>query len=147
MIPNYYKCKYFQPYELVSKDVYYKFGDNSIWFIDVRILITLDNIKEYFGIDKSIIVNNWYWDKKLQFRGFRPIDCKEGSEYSQHKFGRAVDFNIIGLNDNDVRKEIIKNQHIPSFKYITTMEDFTDMNWIHIDCRTRPEKGITVFKL
>lgn len=39
------------------------------------------------------------------------------------------------MDSADVRAEIINNPYENAFKYITTLEDFDEMSWVHIDCR------------
>ena len=129
-IPDHFKL-----YELLPKSYYKK--DNRLWNIfDDRLLITIDNLRNKYG---KMLVNDWYWKGENQYRGWRPLDCKVGAEFSQHKFGRAVDLILLEVDVNMVRKEIIDNQFSEDFKYITCMEDNT--SWLHIDVRNHNKKN------
>ncbi len=54
---------------------------------------------------------------------------KVGAKYSQHRFGRAVDFDVKGISAETVRNDIRKGY----FSEITCIE--ADVNWVHIDVR------------
>lgn len=140
----YYIPKYFKAEELVDPETYKNLGNKSLEIcFDNKILWQIDSIRDYFN--KPIKVNNWHTKGKFKLRGYRPFDCTTGSLYSQHKFGRAFDFDVDGLEAEFVRNEIIKNQYLPTFKYITRIED--GVNWVHIDCQnTNRENGILLFK-
>jgi hypothetical protein len=140
----FYKPKHIETVELVDKKTYQTYKEQCLeLFFDSRILCQLDSIREYFG--KPIIINNWSWKGNFQFRGFRPFDCTVGSKYSQHKFGRAVDFDIEGFSAEEIRNQIIKNQHKEDFKYISRMED--NVSWVHIDCANTNKNGIYLFNV
>lgn len=144
---NNYVPKYFKPYELVSRDIYRKFGNRSLEFLDTRLLWTIDNIREKFG---KVVVNDWYWGGKFQYRGYRENECTVGAKESQHRHGRALDFHLVdGVKYPPYlfRKLIINNPQWKEFKFITGVEDFQNMNWIHIDVRNwdRKNNGYKIF--
>jgi hypothetical protein len=139
----YYKTKHFDLKEFFDDSTYKKLAGSNVLsgLIDDRILITMDNIREYF--DTQVYINNWMHGKSFRFRGFRPSWCDVGSQHSQHRYGRAVDFDVVGIPAEEVRKEILVNQKKEEFKYITAMEYGT--NWVHIDCRNIDCSGIKLF--
>ena len=145
MIPTHYKPVHFDTEELVDPYTFAHKGESSLGTMDVRILITADKIREYFG--KSMTINNWKWGGPREWSGLRTKDSTYYSPYSQHSFGRAIDFLIEGIDAQEVRDEIKKNQDNDAFKYITRMEEFKTMSWVHVDCMNwNREKGIYVFK-
>jgi hypothetical protein len=123
-----YTPKHFDIQELVSKSVYTNLGARSLIVMDPRILYTIDLIRDHFN--RFITVNDWSWKGKFSQRGFRD-SSNVGAKYSQHRYGRAIDFDVKGLEAEEVRQELINNAD--KFEYITTIEK--DVNWIHIDCR------------
>jgi hypothetical protein len=126
-----YIPKYFKIFELVDPDIYRLYDKRAFEiFFDNRILWTIDQIRKYFG--RPMYVNNWIYDGNLKYRGFRPFNCNIGAKFSQHRFGRAIDFDIDGMYSDEVRQEIKKNEHLDPFKFITRME--TNVPWVHIDC-------------
>ena len=143
---KYYEPKWFIPQEYVPPDIYDELGDKSILLIDYRVLKTDDAIREFFNV--PIFINTWYSDNLIskigfyQYSGYRPFDCRIGARWSQHKFGRASDKKLTGVNINTVRKEIIKNQK--HFRYITVIED--DVSWLHTDCRCIMDSEIVLIK-
>jgi hypothetical protein len=142
-----YTPKYFKPYEFVDRETYRIRGARSLQLIDVRLLWTMDAIKEYFGVEFSVTINDWYWGGKREWSGLRTYGSPYYSPYSQHSFGRAIDFLISGHNANYIRLCIKKDPNNPAFKYITAIEDFEGMTWIHIDVRTWNKKrnGLLIF--
>lgn len=147
MILNGYLSKYFRTEEFIDPATFSKIGKESINLMDVRIIWTMDNIKEHFN-NKKIIINDWVWKGNRKFSGYRPFNSNVGAVFSQHKFGRAVDFIVEDVNPADIRDEILNNQNLEPFQFITAIEDFKDMSWVHIDVRNydKQNKGIFVFK-
>jgi hypothetical protein len=132
-----FKPKYFKIQELVDPDTLTRYGEDYCWktFFDKRLLIQIDLLREYFG--KPITINNWNEGGEFKYRGFRQSNCTVGATNSQHRFGRAVDFDVQGLTADEVRKEICKFKYLPSFKFISRMEDL--VTWVHIDCANTTE--------
>lgn len=130
------KSKYFKLQELVSQEVYNKYGELAWQFIDERLIITLDELREHFN--KPITINNWLWGGTLEQRGLRAnkdplVANKKGYYISQHVLGRAVDLNVKGLTAQEVYNEILRNKD--KFKYLKRMENIKDTpTWTHIDC-------------
>lgn len=116
--------KHFQWYELMPSEEY-----KPYWLIlmDERILRTLDEIREYYG--RPVIVNNWHSGGKFRLRGFRPMTGNVGAKYSQHRFGRAADFDVQGISAEQVRNDI-RNGCFPA---ITCIE--AGVSWVHADVR------------
>ena len=149
--------------ELVPPQVWEKRGERSIELLDDRILIFLQKVRNYYR--KPVIVNTWYFDQDTKnlykeikkddriferiitgynnvffYRGLRPFEYKEGATYSQHKYGRAVDFHISGMDSEEIRKDVLAGR----IKGITTME--TDISWFHGDVRFTGMEKIRTFK-
>lgn len=138
---RYYNPLYFQPYELLPKDVFTKYGAAGLMAMDPRILWTLDQVRKSAG--KPITVNNWQAGGPFSQRGFRN-DPATGAPLSQHRFGRAVDFDIAGITAAEFRDEVKKGKFIQELTYITRIED--GVNWIHLDCAAVPGTEIVFIK-
>lgn len=130
--------KFFKITEFVPQEIYNKFLDSSWMLLDARILYSIEQLR--INLNKPIIVNNWKSGGEFRYRGFRPIEYK-CSQFSQHKFGRALDFDVVGMTAEEVRLYILKNQS--KYKYITRIED--KVNWVHIDCANGAWNGIYLF--
>ncbi len=147
-----YKCNHFKIYELVTPEMYNKWGEKCWQLFDERILITLDALRERFG---SCVVNDWKWGGRFDDSGFRDENFYSSVEAyfrsrSQHKFGRAVDAKF-KVPAHEVRKYILENPD--EFPYVTFIEvgplkDGSVMTWVHIDVRNgdltcwSPKEGV-----
>ena len=125
--------KYFKPYEIVSKTVYTIYRDESIKFMDNRLLETLDVIREILGV--PLVINDWYWGGKNQQRGLRENTCQivksKGTTLylSSHCFGRAFDAVSAKMSAENMRKKIVDNAY--KLPYPIRME--SNVTWLHVD--------------
>lgn len=135
---NYYKPRYFQPYEIFPDTMLKNFPVADPWtLIDPRMLYTLDQLRERYG---KCTVNNYYWGGKLKYRGMRPIAPNmPGARYSQHKYGRAADCTFQGKAIEEVTSDLINHLFTPAFQYITCIE--LGFDWLHFDCRNHDRNG------
>lgn len=132
-----YKCKHFILAELVCKHVYYKYGQTAWQFLDPRLLITLDWIRE--KLERKITVNNWIWGGDFTQRGLRCNLCalvksktEKGKIYlSPHPLGQGADFDVEGMTAGEVRAWLIENQE--ELPYPIRIESM--VSWIHLDVR------------
>lgn len=131
----------FKIYELVPPKVYEARGEKAWELIDNRIIETIDQLKKIFH-KGTMTINNWYWNGSRQWSGLRTPDSAYYSETSQHSFGRAMDIVFSEYTAAEVRAYILDN--IEQFNHIKGLEDFDDMQWVHIDCRNYD--GLKVFK-
>jgi uncharacterized protein YcbK (DUF882 family) len=119
-----YIPKHFSWHELVPSAEYKNYW---LYLIDDRILMSLDAIREHYK--RPVIVNNWHSGGTFTLRGLRPMNSVVGAKYSQHKFGRAADFDVLGIPAEQVRNDIRSGL----FPLITCIEK--DVNWVHVDVR------------
>ncbi|MGL4475418.1 MAG: hypothetical protein ACRCT7_13350 [Shewanella sp.] len=147
-----YKPKHFKTQELVPEHIYKARGEKALELIDERVLITIDTLREKLGC--SITINNWMWGGNRNWSGLRTagfyksLQAYEDS-LSQHKYGRAVDMLVKGMEASQVRQFIYDNKK--DFPYVTFVE--TDISWVHVDCRNcqpittwSPDRGSTGIK-
>ena len=116
----FYKPKYFKQQQLVPP----QYVDMCWKIMDDRILRSADCLREKFG---AIWINNY--SKDFKYSGYRPMDCEVGKQYSQHKFGRALDLKFFNDVDFDEVTEFIQTQFLP-ISMVIVYDTF-----IHIDCR------------
>lgn len=127
--------KHFGIKELVCPHVYEKWGEKAWQFLDDRLLANLEYIRE--GIGKPIVVNNWAKGGQYSQRGLRCNCCILVIEktdlrkvyLSQHIFGKAVDFNVVGMTAEEVRQWI--KAHAKELPYSCRVEELVD--WCHLD--------------
>lgn len=138
-----YKCKHFKIHELVPKHVYKERGERAWLCFDDRALQTLDSLRDEFG---SATVNNWYWGGPRQWSGLRTSESPYGTQYSQHRYGRAFDVLFRHKTAQEVREHIMSNQE--DFPHIRGIEDGPAISWLHFDTGNRPgTEGIYVFNV
>ena len=126
---------YFRVEEWVCPDVYKRFGEQSIKFIDSRLQETVLVIREYLGL--PMYINNWVWGGDKTQRGLRCNLCqivKDKTEdevvyLSPHPLGKGVDFNVKGMSAEEVRQWLQKNQIL--LPYPIRVE--RKVSWVHID--------------
>ena len=127
----YYKCTYFDIRDLVDKLTFEQFGESSWMFLQPDALMSLDNIRTYFG--KPVVVNNWASGGQSQNRGLRPRHSAVGADFSQHRFGGAFDIDVQDVPAEEVRQTIIKLKDSSLFYLITCLE--INIPYVHFDCR------------
>ena len=132
------KAKHFKIQELVDKETYERYGQKAWWFLDNRLIMLLDRLRE--DLQRPITVNNWLWGGNNQHRGLRPPKCNIGADYSQHRFGRAVDFDVKGMKADQVRSYI--RNRINNYPEIKGIE--TGITWVHLDIRNSDD--LLIFK-
>ncbi len=126
--------KYFKIEEFVPKNIFKHYSTNSIMFLDPRVINLAVAYREFFN--KPVVINNWHSGGTYQERGYRIPNSNTGARFSQHKFGRAFDCNIKGVDDQEAYNEIVKNFDYFKQFGLTTLENYKfTQGWIHSDCR------------
>lgn len=123
-----YIPKYFEIHELAPPDVFQERGEKAWELLDDRLLITLDALRDDWG---RITVNNYEFGGNRMWSGFRTKDSPYGTQFSQHRFGRAADCIFRDVQASVVRAEIL---HDPNrYPLINSVELST--TWLHFDVR------------
>ena len=142
MIQDYFGIK-----ELVCKHVYDKWGEKAWRFLDDRLLANLLFIRK--GIGRPIVVNNWAKGGEYSQRGLRCNCCALCIEktdlrkvyLTQHVFGKAVDFNVVGMDAESVRRWIKENaEELP---YPCRLEE--EVSWVHMDVMNNSDDKVLSF--
>jgi len=133
--------KNFDIKELVPREVYQRFGDFSVWFLDQKTIQVLQQLRDTFG---TCIVNNWSSGGKFNYSGYRQPDCKVGASFSQHKFGRAFDCKFTKATADEVRQAIQADKTFWLEQGLSCYED--NVSWFHFDTRWTDLKDIFIVK-
>ena len=134
-IPKYFTLKEFLPQNFYEKN---KHKGQNLWFLfDERILQAADALREEYG---KMVANTWAYGGTHHYRGWRPLNCKVGAEFSQHKYGRALDLVPVFAEVDHIRDDIASREIGAA---ITCIEE--DVSWLHIDCRNW-SKGLFIMK-
>jgi len=127
--------------EFVPENLYNIWGNKSIYFVDKRCFKIAQFIRDRFN--KTTTINNWYFGNTLNNRGFRMPNSTVGGTLSQHKFGRAIDFNVDGMSSKEIFEDIKNNKELYFNNFITTVENVKyTPSWIHLDCRFTNQKEL-----
>jgi hypothetical protein len=121
--------------EFIDPAIYSKWGERSIQFIDHRIILAAQFVRDKTGY--PVTINNWIKNGVRKQSGLRRFDTRTGASMSQHKFGRAIDIQVFGMTPREVF-EILKTHedYLIKGQIITTIESLSmTPTWIHIDCR------------
>ena len=141
-----YKCKHFQPHELVSKEVFDLFIDpNMIYGIfDENALKILDLIREWSGV--GLTINNWFWKGSRSQCGFRANNSTVGVARSAHKYGKAFDIISPKMTAQQLWAVIDKNaDKLPRKIRIEKTSDGKPITWLHFDTNASPAQKEKVF--
>ena len=141
-------AKYFDIRELVSKDVYNKFGQNAWQVFDEKLLATLLALRtEILGV--PLVCNNWKAGGSFTQRGFReniaPLvwtKTNAGTLYvSAHTIGKGVDLTSPKMDAETMRQTIEKKKN--KLPYPVRIE--RGVSWLHIDVMTLNTEKTTYF--
>lgn len=124
--------KNFTTKELVPPDVYAARGEAAAQLMDIRIVNVAQWLRNKTG--KSIIINSWASGGQYKESGLRNFETSTGAKWSQHKFGRALDLKVQGVEAEEVRQLIRNNWAELKEIGLTCIEKDTP-TWVHIDCR------------
>lgn len=125
-----YMCNHFKAQEFVDPETFRLRGDKSWMLMDRNILIIMDIIREEIGV--PITINNWLWGGARKWSGLRTTSSPDYIPYSQHSFGRAVDFLVNGYSADDVR-DIIRDLFIKGRFPVKGIRLELGISWVHID--------------
>ena len=122
------KSKYHKLRELLPPELYV----NEDWgweLFDTRLIETIDWLKELFGHDVSLIINNWSFGGSRKNCGFRTPDCSVGARLSRHRLGMAVDIISPQMSAQEMRTAI--DLHQEELPHPVRIEE--GVSWLHID--------------
>jgi len=123
---------------IVQKDI-----QKAFWFIDMRIVLINQWIRTYTG--KPTWINNWHLGGPYQYSGFRPLDCPEGADYSQHRCKCASDTKVHDMSGEEIREIIRDNFDILHLNYELTTIELKTSTWAHMDLRWQPTPKLYEF--
>ena len=133
------QSKYFKIHELVPQKMYEKYGEKAWRYVDVRLIETIDKLKEHFNLG-TMSINNYFWGGNRHWSGIRTPESPDYSYGSQHSYANAFDIVFSAYSAEEVRNFIIDNPNI--FKYVKGLE--LGVSWVHLDVRN--EDKIVLFK-
>ena len=141
--------KFFDLREVVSKQVYERYGQAAWTFFDLRLLAVVVWLRQNLNI--PLVCNNWAKGGQLDERGFRAnLDptvaskTKAGKLYcTAHSRGQALDLSSGKMTAEEMRRWI--RQHREDLPFPIRMEK--DVNWLHIDVANVTNEILVEFKV
>lgn len=133
---------YFKAHELVSPQVYAKYGENSWQFLSTDLLHTLLVVRTELG--RPMTINTWFWGGSFSQRGLRdnqsPIFREKFERdrlyLSGHVLGMAIDFDVEGMTASEVRVWLQSNSHkLPVKIRLENKLNGVPINWVHLDVK------------
>ena len=135
-------CKHFLLEQLVPPDIHAALGVKAWDLLDPNLLVTLDQLYEYFG---RITVNNWHTGGKFKESGLRDPNSKTGAPKSQHKLGKAADCKPLDVTVRFMYEEILK--HVDKFPLLNVLEDIAyTPTWVHCSVQAIQVPRIRIIK-
>lgn len=130
----------------VFNEEYYEKWKNTPWRfqqkLDERIIFAQQRLIERFG---TMYLNDWKWGGDNDSRGWRPPEDPDGAEYSDHKYGRALDSVPQEVELKEIHLDIADNPEWYLDIGITTIESIEyATSWLHISNRWHSYDGILV---
>lgn len=152
---------HFDVREFVPKDMWDRFGEKSIWFVNPKLVEIAEFYKTFFLkhfqktngnklVNVLVVVNNWHYGGSRQYSGIRPAYSNIGAANSQHKYKAAFDCQfILRFKDGesitpdyrDIHKIIMDHEEEFLEAGVTTLEhpDYAK-TWLHTDIRWIPDQ-------
>ena len=128
--------KNFSDKEVLPRELH---GYRWEWFIDFRIVEVAQKLRDIFG---PITINN----DRFNWSGYRTDDCGVGAQFSQHRFGRALDLKFSNTTPEEVQKYIIEHESEFMALGLRRMENAAKTKtWLHIDCMHTGKEKILIF--
>lgn len=141
-----YRCKYFEPHELVDKTVYSLYPDRDTIYnlFDENALRILDMIREWSGV--GLTVNNWYWGGSRTQCGYRLPQATVGAPRSAHKVGRAFDIVSPKMTAQQMWDVIERHRHeLPCRIRIERTNGGKPVTWLHFDTRVEAAQTAQIY--
>jgi hypothetical protein len=141
------KAKHFKIHELVPPAINTMWGENAWMFLDPRLIVLIDAMREEFG---RATINNYRFGGNREWSGLRTPDSPWYRPTSQHSFGRAADILFNDVSAPDVRKSMLANQErwlaiCPSITLENVDAKGKEIMWTHVDVRNGL-KGINLVR-
>lgn len=137
MLADRYLLKNFLPQEFVPQELWQRYGEGAIRYMDPRILEVIQVIRNY--VASPMTINNWHSHGPRNHSGLRLPDSPYWSVGSAHSYGMAVD--AVGRWDvAQLRKDIFEGKLL--LPHPVRLE--RGVGWLHVDvmnCTTEPVVG------
>jgi len=120
--------------EFIDPVTYAEHGKDSIKFIDLRIVMIAQFLRDLTG--RSVSVNTWWNGGHRKESGLRRSDTSTGAKLSMHKKGQAIDTQVSGMPPREVFNVVRDNAKQFFDLGLRRIEDLSlTTTWNHFDLR------------
>lgn len=123
--------KDFSGEELLPKELYERFGDLATRYLNPKIILVAQALRSFYK--KEVRVNGWK-NGGIDGRTIRTQSDRAYSATSDHTYGNAIDFDIVGVAAAQVQDDVINNAWLNAVLLkigVTAMEKNT-ATWTHL---------------
>jgi hypothetical protein len=121
---------HFRECEFLPKTTFSIWGPKGMRFIDARIPVIVEWIREKYNL--PVRINTWDDGGSLDGRCLRLSTNTAYTWHSCHTFGRAIDFDIPGLDPEKIRNDIL-NLYFADLKTLgLTAIELKTPTWVHL---------------
>lgn len=116
--------------EFLPKETFELFNCSGLRFINPKILVLMEVLR--YNYDKPIRINNWHIGGIFNGRCLRLANNKDYKQYSDHTFGNAIDFEVIGVSAKQVQEDCIEKFHSSLLCVGVTGMEINTPTWTHL---------------
>ena len=121
-----FKLTHFLVQELVPQDLFNRYGEEAIRYMDPRLLEVLEALRT--AIDTPMTINNYHIDGSRHWSGIRTPESPWYRPYSPHSYGMA--FDAVGNFEASEVRQRIKSGEI-KLPHPVRLE--MGVSWLHVD--------------
>ena len=123
--------KNFDGAELLPKGLYDRFGDLAIRYLNPKIILVAQAMADFYK--KPVRVNSWKTGG-IDGRTIRLAGDKSFNLFSDHTYGNAIDFDIVGKSSLDIYNDILNNPLLNAIlrKIGVTAMEKNRPTWVHL---------------
>ena len=118
--------------EIVPKELYEKYGDLAVRYINMKLVVIVEIIREFYK--SRVTVNDYYYGGNHDGRGLRLHTDSAYRFGSDHNDNMAIDFVVDGVDSLKVQYDVINNVELNQKlidEGVTGMENGTQ-GWTHL---------------
>ena len=119
--------------EFVPPETMRRWGDRSVWFTRVGVILFAQWLKDYSG--GIVTINDWYYGGNYRYSGYRPPGCLVGAKESSHRRCDAIDVRVSTMGVGEVELLIREKFSFLNSEFGYTGIEIGTSSWTHHDFR------------
>lgn len=127
--------------EFVDQATFEAEGENSITFVDKKLIDIAEFVRTEIGL--PVIINNWHTGGQYKESGLRNKNTTTGAKKSAHKLGKGIDVKAKEMGSKEWYEFVKKHAKKLYDLGLRRIEDKTlATTWCHMDTKEHGKKGI-----